>query len=215
MGPSPLDPAAFAAAVAELTGRDPDLAAVITDHGPPPFWTRPAGFATLVLLILEQQVSLESGRATFDRLQAATGADPAGILAAADGQLRGAGLSHQKERYVRALAGAVSSGRLDLDDVARRSDEEARAALVAEIGIGGWTADCYLLAALRRPDIWPTGDRALQVAAAEVMGLEEIPGPRRLTDLGERWRPWRAVAARLLWHAYLTRRGRSDREPVA
>jgi DNA-3-methyladenine glycosylase II len=211
---APLDAIGFPRRIASLARADADLARVVSEYGVPPFWARPAGFATLVLLVLEQQVSLESGRATFDRLTAATGGTPERILAAADGELRRAGLSRQKERYVRELAASVTSGRLDIDGLAVRSDEEARSALLAQIGIGPWTADCYLLAALRRPDVWPVGDRALQVAVAEVKRLPAVPGAVELLDLGERWRPWRSVAARLLWHGYLSRRGRTELDPV-
>ncbi|MGH9119160.1 MAG: DNA-3-methyladenine glycosylase family protein [Acidimicrobiales bacterium] len=209
-----LDAAGFDRAVDHLAEHDPDLRRTIDSHGHPPFWVRPPGFATLVLLVLEQQVSLASARATYDRLALAVGAvDPRHVLATPDGVLRRAGLSRQKERYVRELAAAVAGGGLDLDAVARLSDDESRAALVAQIGIGPWTADAYLLAALRRPDIWPVGDRALQVAAAAVKGLAEVPGPDALTTLAEPWRPWRSVAARMLWHDYLSRRGRIELDP--
>jgi DNA-3-methyladenine glycosylase II len=208
MDQRPLDDASFVAAVAELAERDPVLASAVRRNGAPPFWTRPAGFPTLVLLVLEQQVSLASGRATYDRLDEATGIDPERVVAAADGVLRAAGLSRQKERYVRGLARAVVDGDLRLDEVAELDDAAARAALVAQVGVGPWTADCYLLAALRRPDVWPAADRALQVAAAEVAGLDEVPGAIALTEMAERWRPWRAVAARILWHDYLNRRNR-------
>jgi DNA-3-methyladenine glycosylase II len=208
MDQRPLDDTSFASAVAELAARDPVLASSIGRNGAPPFWTRPAGFPTLVLLVLEQQVSLASGRATYARLDEATSIDPERIVAAADGVLRAAGLSRQKERYVRGLARSVVDGELRLDELAALDDDAARALLVAQVGVGPWTADCYLLAALRRPDVWPAGDRALQVAAAEVAELDEIPGAAALTGVAERWRPWRAVAARILWHDYLTRRGR-------
>jgi DNA-3-methyladenine glycosylase II len=208
-----LDGAAFEAAVDRLTRADPDLARIVADHGPPPFWYRPPGFATLVLLVLEQQVSLASARATYDRLGAAVSITPAAVVATADGVMRGVGISRQKERYLRLLGVAILDGRLDLDLVGRLPDDEAKAALVAQIGIGSWTADAYLLAALGRPDIWPVGDRALRVAAAEVKGLPEIPGPIELTTLAEPWRPVRSVAARLLWHDYLSRRGRTELDP--
>jgi DNA-3-methyladenine glycosylase II len=130
-----LDSKSFPRRVASLARDDADLARVVDEYGLPPFWARPAGFATLVLLVLEQQVSLESGRATFDRLVAATGGTPEGVLAAADGELRRAGLSRQKERYVRDLAASVTSGRLDINGLAAESDEDARAALLAQVGI--------------------------------------------------------------------------------
>jgi DNA-3-methyladenine glycosylase II len=208
-----LDATGFASAVDDLARLDRDLAAIVDRHGRPPFWVRPPGFATMVLLVLEQQVSLASARATYDRLDAAVGIGPESIAATPDGVMRRAGLSRQKERYVRELATAVLTNRLDLDGIGELPDDQARVALVAQLGIGTWTADAYLLAALRRPDIWPVGDRALHVAAAEVKGLDEIPGPVALTELAEPWRPWRSVAARLLWHDYLCRRGRTELDP--
>lgn len=208
-----LDLAGFDDAVKRLAEQDRDLRRIVDDHGHPPFWARPPGFATMVLLLLEQQVSLASARATFDRLERAVGLDPKEIVATPDGLMRRVGLSRQKERYVRELASAILTGAVDLDAIGRLPDDEAKVALVAQIGIGPWTADAYLLAALRRPDIWPVGDRALQVAAAEAKGLDEIPGPVTLTALAEPWRPWRSVAARLLWHDYLSRRGRTELDP--
>jgi DNA-3-methyladenine glycosylase II len=213
LSPPTIDLAGFGQAVELLTGRDADLARIVADHGPPPFWHRRPGFATLVLLVLEQQVSLASARATYDRLADAVTVTPKAIVAAPDGVMRRAGLSRQKERYVRLLAAAVNQGTLDLDAVGRLPDDEARAVLVSQIGIGSWTADAYLLSALRRPDVWPVGDRALHVAAAEVKHLAEVPGATELTALAEPWRPWRAVAARLLWHDYLSRRGRTELDP--
>jgi DNA-3-methyladenine glycosylase II len=208
-----LDAAGFDTAVARLTRHDRDLAGIVERHGPPPFWYRPPGFPTLVLLVLEQQVSLASARATYDRLDAAVGVAPTSIAATPDGVMRQAGLSRQKERYVRLLAAAVTDGSLDLDAIGRLPDDEAKAALVAQVGVGSWTADAYLLAALGRADVWPVGDRALHVAAAEVKGLAAIPDATALTELAESWRPWRSVAARLLWHDYLSRRGRTELDP--
>lgn len=197
--------ARFAEAVAELAAGDRDLAWVVDRFGPPVPRRRKQGFATLMLLILEQQVSLASARATYRRLEVRLdGAlEPDRFLALDDAALRSAGLSRQKARYGRALAGAVVDGGLRLDRLARLDDDEVRARLTAITGIGAWTADVYLMMALRRPDIWPVGDLALAVAAQRVKGLAARPGPEALTALGEPWRPWRAVAARILWHYYL------------
>jgi DNA-3-methyladenine glycosylase II len=119
-------------------------------------------------------------------------------------------VSRQKDRYLRALATAVTSGDLDLDSLARVSDDDARRDLLALPGIGPWTADVYLLACLGRPDLWPVGDRALQVATAEALLLDAVPDRTELELVGERWRPLRSAAARLLWHGYLARRGRAE-----
>ena len=206
--------ARFAEAVAELAASDRDLARVVDQFGPPVPHRRKQGFATLMLLILEQQVSLASARATFNRLEVLLEGrlEPDRLLALDDAALRGAGLSRQKARYGRALAVAVTNGGLRLDRLARLDDDEVRARLTAITGIGAWTADVYLMTALRRPDIWPVGDLALAVAAEKVKRLPARPDPLALVALGEAWRPWRAVAARILWHYYLnTIRNTKDR----
>jgi DNA-3-methyladenine glycosylase II len=206
-----LDERGLARGVAELIRRDQALAAVVERHGPPPLWPREPGFATLVRLILEQQVSLGSGQAAFGRLARAVGSvDATAVLAADEERLRAAGLTRQKARYVRALADAIVSGNLVLDGLRSAPDEAVRTALLAVTGIGPWTADCYLLFALGRPDAWPTGDLALAVAAEEVKQMAARPSPADLDRLAEPWRPWRGVAARLLWHSYLSVRGRAD-----
>jgi len=200
-----LDETTFAVAAAELCAADPDLAAIVERHGAPAFWARDPGFETLVLLILEQQVSLASAKAAYDRLAARIGeVTPEGVLGSSDEALRADGFSRQKNRYVRALSTALLDGSLDLDAVAALDDEGVRAALVALPGIGPWTAEVYLLSALRRPDTWPVGDIALQEAARRARGLAERPSPLELEALGDVWRPHRATAARLLWHLYLS-----------
>ena len=168
------------------------------------------GFATLLHIILEQQVSLASAQAAFDRLRAA--ADPLRperFLELTDAELLAIGFSRQKARYGRALATALVDGSLDLDGLADLDDDAAHRALVAIPGIGPWTATIYLLMVLGRPDVWPVGDIALAQAVAESRGAARRPGPVEMAVLGEVWRPWRSVAARLFWHDYLSRRGRS------
>jgi DNA-3-methyladenine glycosylase II len=206
-----LDERSFAAAVAELCTADPDLAAIVERHGIPEFWAREPGFATLVLLILEQQVSLASARAAYDRLVLRLGGlTPRGVLDSTDEELRVDGFSRQKNRYARALAAAIEEGALDLDAVTGLDDVAVRQALVALPGIGPWTAEVYLLSALRRPDTWPTGDIALQEGARRAKRLELRPSPEELDAIGEAWRPHRATAARLLWHLYLSENGRRE-----
>lgn len=177
----------------------------------PAFWSRPAGFDALVLIILEQQVSLASARAVFDRLRATLDAPltPDAVQALDDAALRAIGYSRQKIRYTRALAEALLSGALVPAHLEEMADDGVRSALCALPGIGPWSADVYLLSCLRRPDIWPVGDRALQVAAQEVLDLASVPSADELERLGERWRPYRTSAAHLLWHAYLRKRGRT------
>jgi DNA-3-methyladenine glycosylase II len=203
---SPLTRETLRRAVRELGARDPDLRRLARRHGTPPLWDRPPGFATLVLIILEQQVSLASARAAFDRLHAAIGSPtPRRLLRLGDEELRAIGFSRQKTAYARGLARAILDGGFDLTALADLSDARARAALVRHRGIGDWTADIYLLMALRRPDVWPAGDLALQVAAAEVKGLGARPPRVEMEALAEHWRPWRSVAARMLWQHYLAR----------
>lgn len=197
----------YRAAAEDLAGRDEALGAVVRRHGVPELWVRPPGFATLLLLILEQQVSLASAKAAYDRVDRRLGGvTPAGLLLLSDEELRADGFSRQKTRYARALASAVARGELDLELVAKLDDDGAREALVALPGIGPWTAEVYLLSALRRPDTWPVGDIALQEAARRALGLDSRPSPTELEEIGERWRPHRATAARLLWHFYLSER---------
>lgn len=206
-----MDDRLFARTVAELTRDDGDLAALVDEHGIPPLWLRPPGFPSLVLFILEQQVSLASAAAAYRKVLDRLGAmAPEALLATTPEELRVDGVSRQKDRYLRALASAVLAGELDLPGLEALGDDEVRRALTALPGIGRWTADVYLLACLGRPDLWPVGDRALQVAAAEALRLDVVPDQGALELLGERWRPHRSTAARLLWHSYLVRRGRVE-----
>lgn len=192
------------AAIDSLGAADGDLRAIVHRHGKPPFRRRPAGFRTLVHIILEQQVSLASARATLDKLTALLpDFSPAGLLALEDEALRGAGVSRQKMRYTRLAATAIEDGSLPLATLGRRDDDDARALLTAIPGIGPWTADCYLMLALRRPDLWPIGDLALVRALQAVKSLPATPDTATLEDLGERFRPWRSVATQLFWHHYL------------
>lgn len=201
-----LNETTLAHGVNELIARDPDLAAVHTRLGVPPLWAREPGFPTLVHIILEQQVSLASARAAFDKLRAEVNPlTPAGLLALDDETLRRLGFSRQKTIYARYLANAIVTGSLDVDALVTLPDEEVRAQLIALKGIGPWSAEIYLLMALGRADAWPAGDLALQVAAQTIKGLPARPDPVALSELAESWRPWRAVAARLLWHHYLNK----------
>ncbi len=168
-------------------------------------WERKPGFSTLIHIILEQQVSLASARAAHARLLVeASPLTPRRFLELDDSTLRRIGFSRQKTHYGRQLSEALAQGMLDLDELARLDDETARKQLVQIKGIGVWTADIYLLMALRRPDIWPTGDLAIAVAAQEVKRLEVRPSGQELAEMASAWRPWRAVAARILWHHYLS-----------
>jgi DNA-3-methyladenine glycosylase II len=207
-----MTPADLHRGVSELTSREPLFAAVVARHGFPRMWDRPPGLPSLLHIMLEQQVSLASARATFERVKIL--ADPltaANLLKLDDLQLRGAGFSRQKTRYARAMATAVLDGTLDLDALPSLDDHAAEAALRALPGIGPWTSAIYLLSALGRPDAWPNGDLAVAVGIAEVWQLPAVPTPAEILLRAEAWRPWRAVAARLLWQQYLGSRAlRSD-----
>src|SRR5712692_5039532 len=195
----------LAVGVAELARRDPHLAAVVARHGAPPLWDRAPGFQTLVQIILEQQISLSAGCAAYGRLERLAGAVTAErVSALSEAELRGAGLTRQKSAYIRGLAQAIVAGEFDPDRLADLDDEGARAALIKLRGVGTWTADIYLLMALGRADIWPSGDLALVAAIREVKRLRSLASPERIGRITRAWSPWRAVAARVLWHHYLS-----------
>jgi DNA-3-methyladenine glycosylase II len=199
----------LARGVAALSEADADLARVARECGAPQMWERAEGFPALVITILEQQVSLASAAAAFNRLLAAASPlTPESFLAFDDAELRAFGFSRQKALYCRLAARAVVEGELDFAALAALDDDAARAALVRLKGVGAWTAEIYLLRALGRPDAWPSGDLALQLAAQEVKRLPARPTPAELDALAEAWRPLRAVAARMLWQHYHTRRAR-------
>ena len=170
-------------------------------------WSRRPGFASLVQMILEQQVSLASAAACFDKLRVMTGRlTPRRFLMLSVAQLKRCGFSRQKSAYCRGMAESIVSGELDLPRLAGQSDDRVRAALTGLRGIGEWTADVYLLMALNRPNVWPAGDLALAEAVKDVKRMRSRPGPEVLVSLAESWRPWRSVAARLLWQRYLKQR---------
>lgn len=205
--PRALTQATLAAGVAALARRDRDFAALAARNGLPPMWARRPGFPTLVHIVLEQQVSIAAARTLFRRVRERLGGMTPERVAdrGVDGLFR-LGLTRQKASYCHALARAVLDGSLSLPRIARADDAEGRAALLALRGIGPWSADIYYLMALRRPDVWPVGDLALAVALQEVKRLRKRPDAGRQLALSEAWAPWRSVAARLLWHYYLTTR---------
>ncbi|HEV8670557.1 MAG TPA: DNA-3-methyladenine glycosylase 2 family protein [Candidatus Limnocylindria bacterium] len=189
---------------------EPRFAYIVKRHGPPPLWPRKPGFETLMLLMLEQQVSLAQGRAMFARIASATGAvTPANVARLGTSGLRAIGVTRQKSAYLATLAVQLEQRTLDLDAIAGLSDADADAALDALHGVGPWTAQCYLLFALRRSDVFPAADLALTEAVRDLWKLRERPSPVALARRARAWRPHRAVAARLLWHHYLSERGRS------
>ncbi len=193
----------IAAGLRSLRRRCPLMRRAHDVAGNPPLRRRPAGFEGLVRVIVAQQLSVASAQAITNRLLARLSPLTAEALVdEGDADLRACGLSAPKIRTLRALAETVASGRLDLDAVSREGDNAVHEALCAVKGIGPWTADIYIMFCIGRADAFAAGDLALQVAAGHVAGLGRRPGPAELLELAERWRPWRGVAARLLWAYY-------------
>jgi len=194
---------ALKASLDALAAADPAIAAALVGSGYPEPRTSERGYPTLLRTIIGQQVSIASARAIWTKLEAAIGDvhDPARMAEASDELLRSAGLSRQKMSYARSLAEEIASGRLDLDRLPE-DDEAAIAELVRIKGIGRWSAEIYLLFAEGRPDVWPAGDLAVQVAIGRMLGLTERPAERQLRDLSERWRPHRGALSVFAWHFY-------------
>jgi len=193
----------LAAGLGELAARDTDIARALGEVGPPALRRRRPGFEALLRAIVAQQVSLASAAAIWGRLEDAAGPPtPQGFLTLDDAALRRIGFSRQKTAYGRGLAEDIVSGRIDLEGLPRLADEEAIAELIKIKGIGRWSAEIYLLMALGRPDIWPADDLALMIAAGRLKRLETRPGRPKMLEIGEAWRPWRGVAAHVLWHYY-------------
>ncbi len=204
-----LAPDGLAEGIAALAA-DPVFAAILDRAGPPRFRRRRNGFATLLHIILEQQVSIDAAAAMHRRLSGTCRPlAPEGFLALDDATLRACGFSRQKMGYARHLAEKVRGGEFDFDRLAAADDEAAQAALIALRGIGRWSAEIYLIFVLGRPDVWPAADLGLQVAVGERLGLASRPAEPELRRLGEAWRPWRSVAACLFWQSYLHDRGRA------
>jgi DNA-3-methyladenine glycosylase II len=205
-----LTPASLARGVALLAKRDGDLARVVEEYGRPPLWEREPGFETLVLIILEQQVSLASAASAYARLLAASKeVTPERLARMSEADIRAAGITRQKTAYLRDLARLIVEGKLDLRGLEHADDDAARAELMKVKGVGAWTAEIYLLRALLRPDAWPAGDLALAIAAEHVKRLRSRPTAAELIALAEAWRPWRSVAARILWQFYLHAPGKA------
>jgi DNA-3-methyladenine glycosylase II len=189
-----------------ITARDSDMENILKEVGPPPLWRREPGFPTLVHIILEQQVSLASAKATFDRLlEHVSVLAPEQFLELDNATLKSIGVSRQKIAYCRNLARAISAGLLDLNELGSQDERSIRSELLKIKGIGHWTINIYLLMALGRVDIWPSGDLALAVSIQHVKKLKSRPSQSEVSIIGEAWRPWRSVATFLLWHYYLTR----------
>ena len=195
--------------IAALVEADPRFAALIATAGRPPLRRRPDGFASLATTIVSQQLSTASASAIWGRLAAAFDPfEPAAILRARAPRLAKAGLSSPKIRALKEIARAIAQGKLPLTALADLPADEAHAALTAIHGIGPWTADIYLLSCLGHADAWPAGDLALQEAARLAFGLRTRATTKEMATLAEPWRPWRSIAARVLWTYYRSVKGR-------
>lgn len=194
-----------------LASTDPHLKVVYIQYGPPPLWDREPGFATLLQIILEQQVSLASAKACFDKLCVHLGnVTPDSLLTLNDAELKTIGFSRQKTAYARHLSEAVIEKRIDLDSLHVLTDTDVKTELIKLKGIGEWTSDIYLLMVLLRPDVMPKGDIALHTAWHKLSG-EPRPTSDEFVMMAEKWKPFRSVAARLLWHFYLSERKKGMR----
>ncbi|MDQ6787560.1 MAG: DNA-3-methyladenine glycosylase 2 family protein [Acidobacteriota bacterium] len=198
----------------QLARKDADFDLIFRRFGTPPLWKREPTFATLVHIILEQQVSVASALSAFNKLREKLGGDvtPVGVLSLTDEELKAAYFSRQKIIYARDLAQAVLDKKLDLSSLKNLPDEAVKHELKKIKGIGDWTSDIYLLMALLRADVMPKGDLALHVAWQRLKNLPEKPNAEEFLRIAERWKPHRAVAARLLWHFYLSGKNFSHKQ---
>jgi DNA-3-methyladenine glycosylase II len=194
-------------AIASLAQSDGKIRRITKVVGALPFGAREEGFEALMSIVASQQLSAAAADTIYRRLKAAIAPfEPQNFLTKSEELLRSCGLSAPKQRHMRSIASRLVDGSLDLDRIRTMADDEAHAHLFETKGIGPWTAEIYLMFGLGRADIWPAGDLALQVAVAESLGLKKRPDAKAMTKIGERYRPWRAVAARLFWaHARLKR----------
>jgi len=212
----PLTKASLRSAAQKLARRDQDLAAILKQFGPPPLWARKPGFATLIQIILEQQVSLASAASLFTRLnKSIVPFQPATMLSLGEAHLKSVGLTRQKTGYCLHLSQLLHERQLNLTQLKRLSDTHAKARLMSVKGIGSWSADIYLLMALRRPDVWPSGDLALAIAVQQLKQLKVRPSEAELNEIAEAWRPFRSVAARMLWQYYLAQRKEWGRNVIS
>jgi DNA-3-methyladenine glycosylase II len=190
-----------------LSKKDTHLKSIITQHGYPPMWTRKQGFETLILTILEQQVSLAAAFAAYKRLKSKIGTvTPAKILAMSNEELRECYFTRQKQGYAKNLAQAFASKTLPWKQFPEMSDEDVRIHLTSIKGIGNWTTDVYLMHALQRTDLFPLGDIALVNSLKETKQLHPHTTKEEMLQIAEPWRPYRTIASMILWHAYIKKR---------
>lgn len=192
----------------ELGKKDKELKGILSSYGYPPMWTRPASFSTMIHIILEQQVSLASAKAAFIKLNEKLGTlTPANLLMLSDEEMRACYFSRQKMRYARHLAGAIISNQLNLENLSLLPDWNIREELKRIKGIGDWTTDIYLLFALQRTDVFPSGDLAMINAFKEIKKLKADTPKAEIIALAGKWKPFRSIATMLLWHYYIQKKG--------
>lgn len=191
----------------EIAQKETKFQAVIEQYGFPVIWFRKPEFATLILTILEQQVSLASANAAFQRLNnKIEEVTPQNFILLTDNELKECYFSRQKIIYARNLAREILEGRLDLDDLNKKTAEQIRDRLIQLKGIGNWTIDMYLLMSLHHPDIFPAGDLATIKSVYELQLVPENSTKEEITEYMKIFMPWRSVATYLLWHSYLGKR---------
>jgi len=191
----------------QLIKTDSDLQIILQQYGYPPMWTRENTFATLILTILEQQVSLASAFAAYQKLkEKITLITPQNLLHLSDEELKQCYFSRQKIIYARGLANALINEEISLQQFEFEKDDVVRTAIKKLKGIGDWTADIYLIHALRRMDIFPIGDLALVNAMKEIKSLTTTTTKEELIKIAEPWRPYRSIASMMLWHYYIKKK---------
>jgi DNA-3-methyladenine glycosylase II len=198
----------------QLAAADPDLALIIQNHGYPPLWSRPNSFETLVHIILEQQVSLASALSALNKLrERVQEITPARVLLLTDEEFKACYCSRQKTAYIKYLAEAIISGQIDLEAMKQMPDDVIRTKLTALKGIGNWTVDVYLMFVLQHADVFPIGDLAAVNALKVVKNLPKNVTREELLAVTGQWKPYRTVAAMLLWHYYLSQRTQAPLKP--
>jgi DNA-3-methyladenine glycosylase II len=201
----------LAKTVLHLTKKDRDLSSIYKSDGVPPLWARRPGFVTLLKIILEQQVSLASAKAVYKRVgNSIIPFTPEHIEELGVNYLRSLGVTRQKSSYIINIAKANNNGDLDFKSLNKLDDESVKESLMRIKGIGSWTANIYLLMALQRPDIWPFGDIALEKTVRKLKEMRRNSSSERIEKVAAQWQPFRSVAARMLWHHYLSNSNNKD-----
>jgi DNA-3-methyladenine glycosylase II len=201
----------LAKTVLHLTKKDRDLSSIYKSDGVPPLWARRPGFVTLLKIILGQQVSLASAKAVYKRVgNSIIPFTPEHIEELGVNYLRSLGVTRQKSSYIINIAKANNNGDLDFKSLNKLDDESVKESLMRIKGIGSWTANIYLLMALQRPDIWPFGDIALEKTVRKLKEMRRNSSSERIEKVAAQWQPFRSVAARMLWHHYLSNSNNKD-----